>query len=158
MNAFTPMNWQRDGFEISTDPKRVDAGVVHSFLTNCYWAKGIPLATVRRSIEHSLCFGIYQASQQVGFARVITDYATYAYLGDVFVLDEHRGKGLSKWLMECIVGHPELQGLRRWALVTQDAHELYEKFGFEEVRSPQRWMERHDPDVYARVGSEGVQR
>ena len=144
------MNWQRDDFEISTDPAKLDIGVVHSFLTNCYWAKGIPLATVLRSIEHSLCFGVYKASRQVGFARVITDHATYAYLADVFIVEEHRGKGLSRWLMECIVGHPELQGLRRWALVTQDAHELYKKFGFEEVSSPQRWMERHDPDVYSR--------
>jgi GNAT superfamily N-acetyltransferase len=150
MKAFSPMKWLRDGFEISTDPAKLDIGVVHSFLTNCYWAKGIPLATVQRSIEHSLCFGIYKDSKQVGFARVITDHATYAYLADVFIVEEHRGKGLSRWLMECIVGHPELQGLRRWALVTQDAHDLYKKFGFEEIRSPQRWMERHDPDVYSR--------
>ena len=158
MKAFSPMKWLRDGFEISTDPAKLDIGVVHSFLTNCYWAKGIPLATVLRSIEHSLCFGVYKASRQVGFARVITDHATYAYLADVFIVEEHRGKGLSRWLMECIVGHPELQGLRRWALVTQDAHELYEQFGFELLRNPQRWMERHDANVYARKTDTGVQK
>lgn len=157
MNVFPPLCWKRDDFEISTDPAKIDIEVVHTFLTNCYWAKGIPMATVRRSIEHSLCFGVYKNGQQVGFARVITDYATYAYLGDVFVLKEHRGQGLSRWLMECIVIHPELQGLRRWALLTRDAHDLYRRFGFTDLQNSQRWMERHDPDVYARIANSGVQ-
>jgi GNAT superfamily N-acetyltransferase len=150
VNEFAPMSWKRDDCEISTDRGKIDIQVVHTFLTNSYWANGIPLETVRRSIQHSLCFGIYKTGKQVGFARVITDYATYGYLADVFVLEEHRGQGLSKWLMECVVAHPELQGLRRWALVTRDAHDLYRKVGFEDIRSPQRWMERHDANVYAR--------
>ncbi len=158
MNEFPPMCWKRDDCEISTDPGKIDIQVVHAFLANSYWANGIPLETVRRSIQHSLCFGVYRNGKQMGFARVITDYATYAYLADVFVLEEHRGQGLSKWLMECVVGHPELQGLRRWALVTRDAHDLYKNFGFEEIRSPQRWMERHEPNVYTNISSEGVGR
>lgn len=158
MNEFALISWQRDDLEISTDPGKIDIGVVHHFLTNSYWAKGIPLETVRRSVQHSLCFGVYKSNRQVGFARVITDYATYAYLSDVFVLEEHRGQGLSKWLMECIMAHTELQGLRRWALITRDAHDLYRKSGFEEVQAPQRWMERHDPDAYARNAATGVQK
>lgn len=158
MNCFPPISWSRGNFEVSTDRLRLDVVLVHNFLANSYWAQHIPLETVRRSIDHSLCFGIYKAGQQVGFARVITDYATYAYLADVFVLEAHRGQGLSRWLMECIADHPELQGLRRWALVTRDAHDLYKKFGFEKLRSPQRWMERHDPDVYAIKPGSGVQK
>ncbi len=156
--SFHPEHWMRGEFEISTDPGKIDIGMVHHFLTNSYWAKGIRLETVRRSIEHSLCFGVYSSNRQVGFARVITDYATYAYLADVFILQEHRGQGLSTWLMECMMAHTELQGLRRWALITRDAHDLYRKFGFEEIRSPQRWMERHDPDVYARDAGASVQK
>lgn len=135
-------------FVVSNDRSRLDVDLVHDFLTNCYWAKGIPRETVLRSIENSLCFGIYCGEKQVGFARVISDYATYAYIGDVFVLDEYRGRGLGKWMMECIVKHPALQGLRRWSLVTRDAHDLYGQFGFTLLRAPERWMERHDPDVY----------
>jgi GNAT superfamily N-acetyltransferase len=142
-------SWRRGEFEISTDPARIDLAVVHSFLTNSYWAAGIPLKTVERSIENSLCFGIYKGSRQVGFARVITDRATFAYLGDVVVVPEHRGHGLAKWMMECIVAHPDLQGLRRWSLLTRDAHGLYQQFGFTELKSPQRWMERHNPEIYA---------
>jgi GNAT superfamily N-acetyltransferase len=158
VNCFPPISWSRGNFEVSTDRLRLDVVLVHNFLANSYWAQHIPLETVRRSIDYSLCFGIYKAGQQVGFARVITDYATYAYLADVFVLEAHRGQGLSRWLMECIADHPELQGLRRWALVTRDAHDLYKKFGFEELRSPQRWMERHDPDVYEIIPGSGVQK
>lgn len=144
-----PSHWVRGEFEISTDPARIDLVAVHAFLTTSYWAAGIPLETVERSIRNSLCFGIYCADCQVGFARVITDRATFAYLGDVFVLPEHRGHGLSKWMMECIMAHPDLQGLRRWSLLTRDAHGLYQQFGFTELKSPQRWMERHDPEIYA---------
>ncbi len=137
-----------NGFLFSSDPKRIDIDVVYGFLTNCYWAKGIPRETVARSIRHSLCFGVYRGGKQVGFARVISDYSTYAYIGDVFILDEYRGQGLSKRLMEFIKSHPDLQGLRRWSLITRDAHGLYSKFGFTRLKSPGRHMEIHDPNVY----------
>jgi GNAT superfamily N-acetyltransferase len=140
------------GFLISTNREFLDLDVIWGFLTNSYWAKGISRETVARSIEHSLCFGIYDAKDsQVGFARVISDRATYAYLGDVFVLESHRGRGLSKWLMECIVKHPELQGLRRWTLLTRDAHGLYSQFGFTPVNAPQWYMELHRPNIYETV-------
>ena len=146
-------------FLISTDRARLDLDVIHGFLTNCYWAKGIPREVVRRSIEHSLCFGVYDGSglareardaavAQVGFARVISDFATMAYVGDVFVLDTHRGRGLGGWLMESITQHPALQNLRRWILTTRDAHGLYARVGFTPVKSPERFMERHRPDIY----------
>ena len=140
--------FRRGEFVISSDPARLDANVIYDFLTNCYWAKGIPREVVAHSIEHALCFGIYDGSgAQVGFARVISDFATVAYLGDVFVLESHRGRGLSKWMMECILQHPALQNLRRWILLTRDAHELYRKFGFTALKSPDRYMELHRPDV-----------
>ena len=142
------MEWTRDNFTITCDPARQDHAVIADFLSNSYWAKGIPMDTLHRSLANSLCFGVLDESRQVGFARVITDYATIAYLGDVFILPEYRGRGLSKWLMQCIVAHPELQGLRRWLLVTRDAHELYAKFGFTALASPEKFMERHDPNVY----------
>ena len=141
--------WSNGDFEVSTDPARIDLSMVHGFLTDCYWAKGIPAETVKRSIENSICFGVYHGRQQVGFARIISDCATFAYLADVFILPAYRGRGLSRWLMECIVAHPELQGLRRWMLATQDAHGLYAKFGFTAIRSPERWMEIHRPDLYS---------
>jgi GNAT superfamily N-acetyltransferase len=141
--------FRRGEFLIGTDPARLDLDVIYNFLTNCYWAKGIPREVVARSIEHALCFGIYDGSgAQVGFARVVSDFATVAYLGDVFVLESHRGRGLSKWMMECILQHPALQNLRRWILLTRDAHELYRKFGFAALKSPDRYMELHRPDVY----------
>jgi GNAT superfamily N-acetyltransferase len=141
--------YQRGEFLISTDPSRLDLDAIHDFLTNCYWAKGVPREVVARSIEHALCFGVYDGSgAQVGFARVISDFATIAYVGDVFVLESHRGRGLGKWLMECIMLHPSLQGLRRWILTTRDAHGLYEQVGFTPVKFPERYMERHDPHVY----------
>jgi len=143
---------RRGEFLISTDRGQLDLDVVHEFLTNCYWAKGIPGDVVARSIEHSLCFGIYHESggklRQVGFARVVSDFATIAYLGDVFVLEAYRGRGLSKWLMECIMRHPQLQGLRRWILLTRDAHELYAQFGFTPIKAPERYMELHRADIY----------
>ena len=157
---------RRGEYVISTDPARLDVDVIHNFLTNCYWAKGIPKDVVARSIEHSLCFGIYDESHagwpgflklrrseasnfvQVGFARVISDFATMAYLGDVFVVESHRGRGLGKWMMECIMRHPALQGLRRWILLTRDAHQLYAKVGFTPLNAPERYMELHRPDVY----------
>lgn len=140
---------RRGEFLISTDPARLDLEVIHGFLTNCYWAKGVPREVVARSIEHALCFGVYDGSgTQVGFARVISDFATVAYIGDVFVLETHRGRGLGKWLMECIMRHPALQGLRRWILTTRDAHGLYSRVGFTPVKFPERYMELHDPQVY----------
>ena len=143
--------WSKGDYEISTDPLRIDAPMVHQFLTDSYWAIGIPLETVRRSIENSINFGLYHGQQQVGFARIISDLATFAYLADVFVLPAYRGRGLSQWLMECIVSHPDLQGLRRWMLATQDAHGLYAKFGFTPIKSSEPWMEIHRPDVYAKA-------
>jgi GNAT superfamily N-acetyltransferase len=148
--------WSQGDYEISTDPARIDAAMVYQFLTNSYWAKGIPAETVKRSIENSICFGVYFGRQQVGFARVISDLATFAYLGDVFIVPDYRERGLSLWLMECIVGHPDLQGLRRWMLATKDAHGLYAKFGFAPLKSPGSWMEIHHLDVYAKTGREAV--
>jgi GNAT superfamily N-acetyltransferase len=142
--------WRRGEYLITTNPERVDVAVVHGFLAASYWAKEIPLEIFERSIEHSLNFSLYHGASQVGFARVITDYATFGYLGDVFVLESHRGRGLSKWLMEVVITHPELQGFRRWVLLTRDAHGLYEQFGFKPVAAPERYMERWVPEVYRR--------
>jgi GNAT superfamily N-acetyltransferase len=140
--------WHLGEYIISTDTHRLDLAAIHSFLTTSYWAEDIPFETVRKSIEHSLNFGVYTAGKQVGFARVVTDYATYAYIGDVYILEDFRGRGLSKWLMQVIADHPELQGLRRWTLLTKDAHELYRKTGFQEPRNPERYMEKANPDIY----------
>jgi GNAT superfamily N-acetyltransferase len=140
---------RRGEFLVSTDPARLDVDVIHNFLTNCYWAKGVPRETVARSIEHALSFGVYDGSgAQVAFARVISDFATVAYIGDVFVLESHRGHGLGKWMMQSIMQHPALQGLRRWILTTRDAHGLYSQVGFTPVKFPERYMELHDPHVY----------
>ncbi|MBC7921559.1 MAG: GNAT family N-acetyltransferase [Ferruginibacter sp.] len=130
-----------DEFTVSTDRSRLDLAVIHGFLSRSYWAKNIPKETVQRSIEHSLCFGVYHRDQQVGFARVISDFSTVAYVCDVFILEPYRGEGLSKQLMSHIKGHPDLQGLRRWMLVTRDAHGLYEQFGFTNVAHPERYLE-----------------
>ena len=124
--------------------------MVHEFLTNSYWAKGIPLETVRLSIENSIPFGVYHGQQQVGFARIISDLATFAYLGDVFILPHHRGRGLSRWLMECIVSHPDLQGLRRWMLATRTRTACMSDLVSQRSKSPERWMEIHSPDIYAK--------
>jgi GNAT superfamily N-acetyltransferase len=145
-------DYRKGEFTVSTDPALIDLDLVHGFLTECYWAKGIPRDVVARSNENSLCFGVYADGKQIGFARVISDYATYAYIGDVFVLDSFRGRGLGKWLMECVMQHPRLQGLRRWSLVTQDAHGLYSKVGFEPLKKPQNYMELHCPDIYQQTG------
>jgi GNAT superfamily N-acetyltransferase len=143
------VEYQRGEFILSTDPDLLDLDVVHGYLTNSYWAKGIPRETVACSIENSLCFGIYTEGQQVGFGRVITDFATYAYIGDVFILDSHRGRGLGKWLMQCIMQHPRLQGLRRWSLITRDAHGLYAPCGFRPLKKFENYMELHNPDIYS---------
>jgi len=141
------MDQKRGDFTISTDKSRLDLELIHGFLTTSYWATGRSIETIRRSIENSLSFGVYKGDQQVGFARVITDYATFAWIADVFILDSVRGQGIGKWLMEVILEHPELQGFRRWVLATKDAHELYRRFGFTELTRPERWMERHDPNT-----------
>ena len=141
-------SWVNGTFTVTCDPARMDRAVIAAFLGSSYWAKGIPPTTVEKSLAHSLCFALLDGDRQVGFARVISDYATIAFLNDVFVLSEYRGRGLSKWLMECVTSHPELQGLRRWMLATRDAHGLYEKFGFTPLKKPEVFMERHNPGVY----------
>lgn len=136
--------WRRDGYLISTDASMLDLEVVHGYLSRSYWAAGVPEDVVRRSVENSLCFGVYRGEEQAGFARVVTDRATFAYLADVFVLDEHRGQGIGKWLLEVILSHPDLQGLRRWMLATRDAHDLYRRYAFTELARPGIFMERKD--------------
>ncbi|MCC7158459.1 MAG: GNAT family N-acetyltransferase, partial [Ignavibacteria bacterium] len=139
----------KDGFLLSTDKSKLDVDCIFDFLSNrSYWAKGVPRDRVARSIENSMCFGIYENNKQVGFARIITDMATIGYLGDVFIVEEYRGRGLSKWLMECILKHPELSGLRRWILLTKDAHSLYRKYGFKDIEEPETYMELRNPNVY----------
>jgi len=143
--------WRRGEFQISTDPARVDLPTVHDFLTKeAYWSPGISIDIVRRSLEGSIAFGLYRGGEQVGFTRVVSDRATFAWICDVFVLDAYRGRGLGKWLMECVMAHPELQGLRRWMLATRDAHGLYEQSGFKELHDPMKFMERWDPEIYRR--------
>ena len=149
-----PQEWRRGHYRISTDPALIDVDLVHRFLRDdSYWSRGISRDVVARSIEHSLAFGLYEESGaalvQAGFARAITDYATFAYLADVFVLPEHRGDGLGVWLIECVRAHPQLHGLRVWRLATADAHGLYEKHGFRAQAHPERMMEIIDPAVYA---------
>ena len=135
--------------EVSTDPERLDVDVIHQFLSEeSYWASGIPRDLVERSIENSLCFGAYDDDELIGFARVVTDYATFAYLGDVFVLSTHRGQGVATALMEAIRGHRDLQRLRRWHLLTRDAQSLYRKFGFRDLESPERHMELAVKNAY----------
>lgn len=139
-----------DGYEVSADPARLDLAAVHSYLSRSYWAPGLPPEVLRRAVAHSLCFGAYLGREQVGFARVVTDRATFAYLCDVYVLDGHRGRGLAARLMDAVVAHPDLQGLRRFVLVTRDAHGLYERFGFAPLAGPEGFMEILRPGVYSR--------
>jgi GNAT superfamily N-acetyltransferase len=136
---------------ISTDKAKLDIDAIHEFLsTKAYWCLNIPKEKVQTGIRHSLCFGVYKGNKQVGFARVISDFSAIAYLGDVYILEEERGKGLSKWLMQTVMGHPDLQGLRRWILLTGDAHGLYRQFGWTELANPGRWMELHNRNVYSK--------
>lgn len=145
MNSQLPIS----EFEISCDPSRMDLNMIHAYLSQqSYWAKGISFEKVKKSFENSLNFGVFHSGKQVGYARVISDFSTIAYLGDVFILDEFRRKGLSKLLMSEVMKHPELQGLRRWILLTADAHGLYRKFGWTEIASPARWMEKHDKEFF----------
>jgi GNAT superfamily N-acetyltransferase len=143
--------WQRGEYTISTDRARLDVELIHRFLSeSSYWAQGRPREVVERSIEHSLAFGIYLGEQQVGFARVITDYATFAWIADVFIVEEFRGQGLGQWISEVMIAHPDLQGFRRWVLATKDAHELYRRVGFHELQRVERWMERRGPATVER--------
>ncbi len=145
----------REGrYLVSTDPSLLDIDRIHAFLTASYWAEGVPRDVLARSIEHSIPFGLYDGHAQIGFARVITDCATFAYLADVYIEEEYQGQGLGKLLMRAVTAHPDLQDLRRWMLGTRDAHGLYHQFGFTELGKPERWMEKADPDVYTRAGAE----
>lgn len=146
--------YQQPGYLISTDKSKLQTAAIHQWLsTESYWAKNIPLSLVEKYIRFSYCFGVYavsenKAPEQIGFARLITDHATFAYLADVYILPSHQKKGLSKWLMECIISNPELQGLRRWMLATRDAHGLYRQYGFEPLDHPDRIMQITNPGIY----------
>lgn len=143
--------WKRSGYEISTDLARLDLDFVHGELSESYWSPGVPRAVVEKAVARSIVFGLYRADgRQVAFARLVTDAATFAYLADVVVAKAERGKGLGRWLNECIVAHPDLQGLRRWVLATKDAQGLYLKIGWTALKAPEKFMERHFPDVYKR--------
>lgn len=144
---------ERDGYTISTDPDRLDLTAVHAFLTRSYWAKGVPLTIVQRSVANALCFGVYRERRQIGFARVITDRATFGYLADVYILEEHRGKGLGEWLVATVLQHPDLQSVRRLMLVTRDAGPLYARFGFAAPAEPSGIMQIRWPDRYASYDS-----
>lgn len=148
MGQNSETQWENGEFVVTCDTDRFDLDVISEFLSDSYWASGIPKQLVEKSIRNSLGFAVLNGEQQVGFARIISDYATFAYLGDVFILPEFRGKGLSKWLMECIQSHSDLQDLRRWVLATSDAHGLYHQYGFTPLSRPDRFLEKHDPDVY----------
>ncbi len=144
---------QQQGYSISTNKALLNLPVIHQYLSQqSYWAQQIPIEVVATSIQHSFCLGVYHQQQQIGFARVVTDHATFAYLADVFILPDHRGKGLSKWLMQYIHSHPQLQGLRRWMLATRDAHNLYARFGWANPTEEQasRLMQIVTPDIYTR--------
>ena len=138
------MEWHKDEYSISTDKSKLDVGTIHHFLyTTAYWAVGRPMTVVRKTIENSLCFGVYEGEKQVGFARIVTDYATFGWMCDVFILPSHRRRGLGKWLVECVVAHPDIKGLRRILLSSRDAHALYEKYGgFHSMHYPDTWMEK----------------
>lgn len=133
---------------ISTDKNLLDFELIHNFLRTTYWSENIPVEIVRSAAQNSLTFGIYKIEKQVGYARIISDFSTFAYLADVFILESERGNGLSKWLMACIMSLPELQGLRRWSLATRDAHGLYAQFGFVPLKTPDFFMEIARPDIY----------
>jgi GNAT superfamily N-acetyltransferase len=138
------MNWTRDNFTISDEPERLRPEVIVQYLARAYWSNQRPRAVIEKSLKHSLCFGVYENQTQIGFARVVTDHATFAYLADVFILESHQGHGLGKWLVQTILEHPDLQGLRRWMLATRDAHGLYAQFGFTALENPDRYMTKFD--------------
>ena len=138
----------RGEYTVSSDPARMDLDAIHGYLSRAYWCEGMPRTTLERAMRYSLCFGLFEGERQVGFVRVVTDYTTFAYVCDVFVLESHQGKGLGTWLMQCVMQHPDLQGLRRWQLITLDAHELYRKVGFTLVSKPERYMEVFTADIH----------
>jgi ribosomal protein S18 acetylase RimI-like enzyme len=140
--------FEREEYAISTDPANFDLDAIHAYLVRAYWSQGIPRKTMERAVANSLCFALFHGKAQIGFARVVTDSATFAYLCDVYILEEYRCKALGKWLMECVMGHPALQGLRRFSLATRDAHDLYRPFGFRELSNPEFAMEILRPDIY----------
>jgi N-acetylglutamate synthase-like GNAT family acetyltransferase len=143
------VNYQKDAFSISTDKSKLQLDIVQDYLANrSYWAQGIPMEIVQRSVENSIAFGVYLEDKQIGFCRVTSDLSTFAYLADVFILEEYRGNGLSKWLMECVLAHPDLQNLRRWVLATYDAHGLYTQFGFGPLDKPQNFMQIKKDNPY----------
>ncbi len=144
------MQWLNAEFTLTDDRAALDVTYIHAFLTTSYWAQGVPLETVIRSLDNSLCFGLWHDGRQIGFGRAVTDRATFAYLADVFIDPDYRGRGLGKWLVTCILAHPELQGLRRWLLGTRDAHALYRKLGFVPLRKPEIFMEIRPENVYGR--------
>ncbi len=144
------MEFRKQDYLISTDKTKLDVHVIHNFLKETYWAKNIPLKVVEKSIRNSVCFGVYYQNNQIGFARVVTDYSTCAYIADVFILKDFRGQGLAKWLMEVIMNYPELQNLKRWMLGTKDAHGLYSQFGFTAPKHPGWLMENTDLDIYSK--------
>jgi GNAT superfamily N-acetyltransferase len=148
MTDDAPITVTRGGFRITTDRRALDLAAVHAALARQYWAEGISRERLERSVQHSLCFGLFHGAEQVGFARVVTDYCAIAYLNDVYVLEPFRGQGHAVWLMETILAHPGLQGLKRICLATRDAHGLYTRFGFKPLRQPERWMEIFDPAAY----------
>lgn len=141
------MEWEQDNYLISDDDAILDIDAICDFLSRAYWADKRPRDVIEKSIKHSLNFGVYDGEEQIGFARVVTDRAVFAYLCDVFIHEDYRGRALGKWMMECIMSHPELQGLKRWCLLTKDAHGLYKQFGFTELEDPSRWMEIFNPNV-----------
>lgn len=143
------MTQPEQSYDITTDTARMDVSAIHAFLSQTCWSPGIPLGVVQRAIAHSLCFGVFSGAAQIGFARVITDKATFAYLADVYILEAHRGKGLSRRIVEQVVAHPDLQGLRRTLLATRDAHALYAQYGFKPLAAPDRMMEVHRPNAYS---------
>jgi len=138
---------QRQGLTISTDPRRLDLDAICDFLAQSYWAQTRSRKTIKRSLRHSLIFGVYNQERQVAMARLVTDYATFAWVCDVFVQPDYRGRGVGKWLMETIMAHPDLQGLKRWVLVSRDAQGLYSRYGFTALQTPERWMEKFNPDA-----------
>jgi GNAT superfamily N-acetyltransferase len=141
------MIWTRDTYTISDEAERLQPEVIVDYLARAYWSNQRPQAVIEKSLKHSLCFGVYENQTQIGFARVVTDHATFAYLADVFILESHRGHGLGRWLVQTILEHPDLQGLRRWMLATRDAHGLYAKFGFVPLENPDRYMTKFDPNA-----------
>jgi GNAT superfamily N-acetyltransferase len=139
------MNWTKNTFTISDEPERLQLEVIVDSLARAYWSNQRPRAVIEKSLKHSLCFGVYENQTQIGFARVVSDHATFAYLADVFILESYQGHGLGKWLVQTILEHPDLQGLRRWILATRDAHGLYAQFGFTALENPDRYMTKFDP-------------